>query len=59
MKKTTYMATLIQTQQGRDTHIDRRVYEDDNGKLFVKIYGEYFSVSYLLTHGTKVDCWQS
>ena len=58
MKKTIYMATLTQTHQGRDTHIDRRVYDDD-GKLHVKINGEYFALSFLVTHGTKVDCWRS
>lgn len=59
MKKTKLMATITQTLQGRESHIDRRVYVDDNEKLFVNINGEFISTTFLFTHGRQVRLWKS
>lgn len=59
MKKTNRMATIGQRNPdtGNYTHIERRVYEDENGKRFVKINGNYTSVTWLLSHGRKVHIY--
>ena len=59
MKKTNKMATVgqINRQTGNYTHIERRVFEDENGNSFVKINGNFTSVSWLASHGRTVDVW--
>lgn len=59
MKKTKYMATIGQPNYstGNYSHIERRVYKDEDGKKFVKINGDYYSVTWLTSHGRKVDCY--
>lgn len=59
MKKTDKMATIGQLNRmtGNYTHIERRVFEDENGKQFVKINGEPTSITWLLTHGRKVNIY--
>lgn len=59
MKKTKLMATITQTLQGNESHVDRRVYVDDNERLYVSIDGEFVSLTFLFTHGRKVSCWRS
>ena len=59
MKKTNRMATIGQLnhETGKYTHIERRVFEDENGKRFVKIDGSFYSVTWLLSHGRKVNIY--
>lgn len=57
MKKTKLMATITQSCHGKESHIDRRVYVDENEKLYVSINGEFFSITFLFTHGRKVLIW--
>lgn len=59
MKKTNKMATIAQLNRmtGNYTHIERRVYEDENGRNFVKINGDFTSVTWLESHGRTVDIW--
>lgn len=58
MTKTRLMATITQYNHGTEAHIDRRVYVDENEKLYVKINGEFFSLIYLSLNGRKVLCWR-
>lgn len=55
MKKTRLMATITQDD---GAHIDRRVYVNEDERLFVKINGEYFGIFFLTTHGRQVALWQ-
>lgn len=59
MKKTNKMATIGQLNRmtGNYTHIERRVFEDENGFQFVKINGGFTSITWLATHGRMVDVW--
>ena len=59
MTKTKLMATIGQYnfQTGNYTHIERRVYVDEYERLHVKINGDFFSITWLFTHGRKVDIW--
>lgn len=59
MKKTNQMATIgqLNRQTGNYTHIERRVYEDDNGIRFVKINGGFISIVWLASHGRSVSVW--
>lgn len=59
MKKTRLMATITQTTQGREARIERRVYVDDDERLYVSINGKFFSLTFLFTHGREVRCWRS
>ena len=60
MKKTKLMATISQLnrQTGNYVHTERRVYTDENEKRYVKINGEFTSLTFLFTHGRKVVCWE-
>lgn len=59
MKKTKYTATIGQLNRmtGSYTHIERRVYEDENGIQFVKINGDFTMIGWLKTHGRTVQVW--
>lgn len=59
MKKTNKMATIGQLNRmtGNYAHIERRVFEDENGLIFVKINGDFTSLNWLETHGRTVDVW--
>lgn len=59
MKKTNKMATIGQLNRmtGNYTHIERRVYEDEIGRNFVKINGDFTSITWLASHGRTVDVW--
>lgn len=59
MKKTNKMATIGQLNRmtGNYTHIERRVYEDENGNRFVKINGDFTDLDWLLNHGRTVNVW--
>lgn len=59
MKKTNKMATIgqLNRQTGNYTHIERRVYEDEDGYIFVKINGDFTSIIWLASHGRTVDIW--
>lgn len=59
MKKTNKMATIGQLNRmtGNYAHIERRVYEDEDGFEFVKINGGFISTTWLATHGRTVDVW--
>ena len=61
MKKTDKMATIGQLNRmtGNYSHIERRVYEDENGKRFVKINGDPTSITWLLTHGRQVNVYHA
>lgn len=57
MKKTSKMVTIGQLNRmtGNYTHIERRVYEDENGEMFVKINGDFTSVDWLILHDRTVN----
>lgn len=55
MKTTRLMATITQPN---GEHVDRRVYVDENERLFVKINSDFISVFFLTTHGRKVRIWR-
>lgn len=59
MTKTNKMATIgqLNRQTGNYAHIERRVFEDENGRQFVKINGDFCSVTWLITHGRTVDIY--
>ena len=59
MKKTNKMAVIgqLNRQTGNYAHIERRVYEDENGIQFVKINGDFTLVSWLITHGRTVQVY--
>lgn len=59
MKKTNKMAVIgqLNRQTGNYTHIERRVYEDENGKQFVKINGDFTSIDWLIIHDRTVQVY--
>ncbi len=59
MKKTVKMAVIGQLNRatGNYAHIERRVYEDENGLMCVKINGGFISLSWLYSHGRTVDIY--
>ena len=59
MKKTNMYATIGQFNPltGKMCHIERRVFEDENGMRFVKINGDFTRISWLLAHGREVNIW--
>ena len=59
MKKTHNKAVIgqLNRQTGKYTHIERRVYEDEHGKRFVKINGDPTSIIWLLTHDRTVKTY--
>ena len=59
MKKTNRMAVIGQynPMSGQYTHIERRVYEDENGIFYVKINGEMTSVAWLKAHKRTVQMY--
>ena len=59
MKKTNKMAVIgqLNRQTGNYAHIERRVYEDENGKQFVKINGDFTSIGWLMIHGRTVQVY--
>lgn len=59
MKKTNEMATIGQFNPltGNMCHIERRVYEDENGIRFVKINRGFISIVWLASHGRSVSVW--
>lgn len=59
MKKTNKMAVIgqLNRQTGNYTHIERRVYEDENGKQFVKINGDFTSTDWLIIHDRTVQVY--
>lgn len=46
MKKTMYMAYMTQHFGNRNDSISRRVWEDENGQRFVKVFGDWIELSY-------------
>lgn len=42
---------------GNYSHIERRVFEDNNGIRFVKINGGFVALTWLLLHGRTVKVW--
>lgn len=46
MKKTMYMAYMNQHFGNRNDSISRRVWEDENGQRFIKVFGEWIELSY-------------
>lgn len=54
MKKTQYMATIVQ----REGWAVRRVYEDANGCLHVRINGDWYSIEFLKANGRRIDIWK-
>lgn len=59
MKKTNKMAVIgqLNRQTGNYTHIERRVYEDENGKQFVIINGSVTSIVWLALNGRTVQIY--
>lgn len=59
MKKTDKMATIGQFNPltGNMVHFERRVWEDSNGIMHVKVGGSYISLGWLWSHGRDVDIW--
>ena len=59
MKKTSNKAVIgqLNRETGNYSHIERRVYEDTNGKRYVKINGDPTSISWLITHGRTVKVY--
>lgn len=59
MKKTNKMAVIgqLNRQTGNYAHIERRVYEDENGKQFVKINGSITSIVWLALNGRTVQIY--
>ena len=59
MKKTNKMAVIgqLNRQTGNYAHIERRVYEDENGKQFVRINGDFTSTDWLIIHGRTVQVY--
>ena len=59
MKKTNKMATIgpLNRVTGNYTHIERRVFEDEHGVMFVKINGDFTSILWLEAHGRTVNVW--
>lgn len=59
MKKTDKKAVIgqLNRQTGNYSHIERRVYEDEHGKRFVKINGDPTSITWLLSHGRQVNVY--
>ena len=59
MKKTNKMASIGQYNPNsrQYAHIERRVFEDENGLLYVRINGEYCSIDWLQSNGRKVDIY--
>lgn len=55
MKKTRLMASV---KQADGTCIDRRVFVNEDERLFVKINGDFYAVFWLTTHGRKVNLWR-
>lgn len=60
MKKTNKKASIAQynKQTCKYTTIERKVFEDEDGKQFVKINGEAFTVEWLILHDYKVIVYQ-
>lgn len=56
MKITRLMATITQPN---GEHTDRRVYVDENERLFVKINRDFIGIFFLTTHGRKVQLWHN
>jgi hypothetical protein len=46
MKKTMYMAYITQHFGNRNDSISRRVWEDENGQRFIKVFGDWIELSY-------------
>lgn len=59
IKKTAKMAVIGQLNRmtGNYAHIERRVYEKENGILCVKINGDIYSLNYLEIHGRTVEVY--
>lgn len=58
-RKSEKMATVAQLNRdtGNYSHIERRVYEDDEGVEMIRINGFWFSVNMLRKIGHDVDVW--
>jgi hypothetical protein len=50
------MATVTQAD---GAHVDRRVYVNEDERLFVKINGDFVAVFFLTTHGRDVAIWKA
>ena len=58
MKKTNKMATIREsTRRGTYKYYNRRVFEDENGIYFIRINGNWFTVSYLESINHRVELW--
>ena len=55
MTKTRLMATIMQDD---GASIERRVYTDVDGDLWVKINGEFFKISFLTSNRRTVHLWR-
>lgn len=52
------MKKTIKTAAVKEPHnywISRRVYEDESGKEYIKINGNYVSIDWLFLHSWEVD----
>lgn len=60
MKKTKWMATIEQIHSHTNTtvHVERRVYEDENGNEVVKINGSWFEVDWLIKHNNNIEYYE-
>ena len=46
MKKTMYMAYITQHFGNRNENFSRRVWEDENGQRFIKVFGDWVELEY-------------
>lgn len=53
MKKSNYMVTIVQG----NTHIDRRVWINEQGKDVVSINGTWFELDWCYDHYDTVNRW--
>lgn len=53
LQKSKYMATIFDGH----SHIERRVFTDENGIRYVRINDWFVTIGFLATHGNDVDTW--
>ena len=54
MKKTKKMAMVGRRGKGEGNFVRCRLYEDNEGFMFVKLDGDFVSISWLSLHGASV-----
>ena len=54
MKKTKKVATVGRRGKGKENFVRCRLYEDGEGFMFVKLDGDFVSISWLSLHGASV-----